>query len=567
MGRNKKEKVKTHGHRVVAQQLQDELDKTIKGFCDIESRVLSIRDGRAYRDYKYELCNLILNTFYSKTKKHKADDKYVSFHYKELKTKLGRDYRKIMDTCFIYKKAGGGYKQIRDSATYKYKLKSDVIDTINKHLGKSFSRQDYIKDGVIMKAHNLPKYSVREKKSGKWVNVIKSKAFSNLVSLNGDNIKLVLSVYSDLQKYYKDGNTKVYIKDALRLLKEYGWDIEEYNNNTKRINGAIERRLKDTINLIQLTHNNAYNTDDIIQTYTIKDSGRFYIEQDKNDTDTNLQNLPREIRKIVMGGMGYYEYDIENAHYNILSQLYTNISGKKLNSIDYYTNNTKEIREQISAELKVSYRFAKDLLLMMIYGANIFAKHRSNIITHKLETSDTARKVLEYTNDDKMHADEIHNLIEINDTLGKIHKEIKTGRKLILSKAKRVNVRGVEKIYNHLSRGTNIYKKYNKKNIEKTQGSLLSHIIQGLESHILVSVRGEDDGMIMFHHDGWVSRNDMDTQLLEQIIERRMKELLISNNIDGTMQFSVVKEKLADVNKSSEILKRISLGSKISIQV
>ena len=59
----------------------------------------------------------------------------------------------------------------------------------------------------------------------------------------------------------------------------------------------------------------------------------------------------------------------------------------------------------------------------------------------------------------------------------------------------------------------------------------------------------------------------MDTQLLEQIIERRMKELLISNNIDGTMQFSVVKEKLADVNKSSEILKRISLGSKISIQV
>ena len=563
MGRNKKQHIKTIGHSQIAQQLQIELDKSIVGFRDLESRVYSKKDGGMYRDYKYELCCLIWDSWKGVSRKHKADDKYFSYGWRDLQDRFGRDYRKIMSIAFIHKVSGGGYKAVRDGVTYKYKLKDDVIDIVNQVTATAFERKDYIKDGEVMTTHTLPKYAVREKKNGKWVTAIKVKDFPITITLNGDNIKLLLSIYSDLQKYYKDNRKEIDIKDGLEVLKDFGWDIDTYKGNRKKIIEAVDRRLYDIINLITLTHNNAYNTDDILQVYTIKDSGRFYIAQDKNDTDTNLQNLPREIRKIVMGGLGYWEYDIENAHYNIVNQLYKGYTNKKLKYIDYYCNNTKEIRERVQTDLGVSYKLSKELLLMLIYGANIFDEYKYDNKLKKRVYTDVVYKLRDFTGGDEKLAGDIQHLICKNVDLINIRDDLRKSQKIILENSRVINVRGIEKMYNLNNRLTTTYNKAYK----KTKGQLLAHVIQGVESEILLAVHNEDDGMIMFHHDGWVSKTNVDVNRLQQIINAKLTQLMIENKIDGDMRFTVTKEELTDVNKTLAIIKRISLGEKITLKV
>jgi len=563
MGRKKKQHIKTIGHSQIAEQLQVELDNAVIGFRDIESRVFSKKDGGMYRDYKYELCCLIWDSWKGVSRTHKADDKYISYSWRDLQDRFGKDYRKIMSIAFIHKVSGGGYKSIQDGVTYKYKLKDEVVDIVNRVTATAFDRKDYIKDGEVMTTHTLPKYAVREKKNGRWVTAIKVKDFPITITLNGDNIKMLLSIYSDLQKYYKDNKKEIYINDGLEVLKDFGWDIENYKGNRKKIIEAIDRRLYDIINLITLTHNNAYNTDDILQVYTIKDSGRFYIAQDKNDTDTNLQNLPREIRKIVMGGLGYWEYDIENAHYNIVNQLYKGYTNKKLKYIDYYCNNTKEIRNRVAQDIGVSYKLSKELLLMLIYGANIFNEYKYDNVLKKKVYTDVIHKIKDFTSGDKKAARIIHEEINKNKDLLNIRNDLRKSQKIILENSKIINVRGIEKIYNLNGRLTTTYKKA----VKKTKGQLLAHIIQGVESEVLLAVHSEDNGMIMFHHDGWVSKNDIDVNRLQQIINAKLTQLMIENKIDGNMRFTVTKEKLSDVNKSSKIIKRISLGNKITLKV
>ena len=64
-----------------------------------------------------------------------------------------------------------------------------------------------------------------------------------------------------------------------------------------------------------------------------------------------------------------------------------------------------------------------------------------------------------------------------------------------------------------------------------------------------------------------LSKNDIDVNRLQQIINAKLTQLMIENKIDGNMRFTVTKEKLSDVNKSSKIIKRISLGNKITLKV
>jgi len=71
----------------------------------------------------------------------------------------------------------------------------------------------------------------------------------------------------------------------------------------------------------------------------------------------------------------------------------------------------------------------------------------------------------------------------------------------------------------------------------------------------------------MFHHDGWVSKNNVDVDRLQQIINAKLTQLMIENKIDGNMSFIVTKEELTDVNKTLAIIKRISLGKKITLKV
>ena len=59
------------------------------------------------------------------------------------------------------------------------------------------------------------------------------------MSLNDNNIRILLSVYADMFKKYIQ-NEKVNVLDGEKLLLEYGWDIKtERNKNQQRFHNIL----------------------------------------------------------------------------------------------------------------------------------------------------------------------------------------------------------------------------------------------------------------------------------------------------------------------------------------
>ena len=57
-----------------------------------------------------------------------------------------------------------------------------------------------------------------------------------------------------------------------------------------------------------------------------------------------LQNIQRELRTMLLSGLGYFDYDMENAHYTILGQYYNFISNNKLTAVNInFSNSGSEV--------------------------------------------------------------------------------------------------------------------------------------------------------------------------------------------------------------------------------
>ena len=107
----------------------------------------------------------------------------------------------------------------------------------------------------------------------------------------------------------------------------------------------------------------------------------------------NIQNKQKELRTMLLSGMGYYDYDMENAHYNILEQYYRMLSNKKLKRIRQYVNNTKGIRYRLVKETGNNYRTIKQCLISLIYGGGIDNTHNTiNGISRKSGIYETIEK-------------------------------------------------------------------------------------------------------------------------------------------------------------------------------
>ena len=114
----------------VREDLIRELDNNISGFRDIAWRSRSKRfTHKDAKTVKYELAELITNSYWGHIKKHKVNNKWESLYYETLKQKLGKNYRKHMDTCYDIQ-SGVAISSFRkkDGHTQKYKLKKKVRD-------------------------------------------------------------------------------------------------------------------------------------------------------------------------------------------------------------------------------------------------------------------------------------------------------------------------------------------------------------------------------------------------------------------------------------------------------
>ena len=108
----------------------------------------------------------------------------------------------------------------------------------------------------------------------------------------------------------------------------------------------------------------------IMHRYTEARSGRLYAK------GVSLQTTPRLIRQAALHGL--YEYDFENCHYSIFSQLAAKY-GLETEAISYYLTNKKAVREKLAEDIGISLDQVKMCLLAIMYGARDNTWHESAI--------------------------------------------------------------------------------------------------------------------------------------------------------------------------------------------
>jgi hypothetical protein len=242
--------------------------------------------------------------------------------------------------------------------------------------------------------------------------------------------------------------------------------------------------LLSTIRMYLAQANNTIKQGHLIQRYTQSSSGRLYGE------GNHLQNAPRVIRQCALHGL--YDYDIENCHYQILSQMAYK-QGYVCTAINHYLDNKKQVRTTLAEEFGISVGQVKQALIALIYGA-VFASRPKDALPEILGGVELAKKF--YTN--KL-------FLGLRDDIKGARSTILKGQKVSRQTIK--NIRGLP-ISTVDEDGKNI-----------PDRRLLAHLLQGVESQALECAhKCYPDRIVLLQHDGWTSTKKLDIQTLEDAI-------------------------------------------------
>jgi macrodomain Ter protein organizer (MatP/YcbG family) len=227
--------------------------------------------------------------------------------------------------------------------------------------------------------------------------------------------------------------------------------------------------------------------------YTEIKSGRLYGD------GLNPQTWQRELRKAAFNGQ--CDYDLENCHYAIFSQL-AKQQGISTPSIDYYLENKRIMRKAIAEAVGISTDDAKQCLIALIYGARLSTR-KGNAIPELIGTEKAAKlfKCLSYTD---------------------LYADIKKARKSIL-KAHMKPQGLINAMRKTITRGKLNYTTAKQVAGKNKKVDLLSHVVQGYEAkmqEIAVQLHGET--ITLLQHDGFTSTNrNIDIDALCREIERQ----------------------------------------------
>jgi hypothetical protein len=206
----------------------------------------------------------------------------------------------------------------------------------------------------------------------------------------------------------------------------------------------------------------------------------------------HLQNLPREVRNAALAGS--WDYDIENCHFAIALQLFAR-HDYRADSIEHYLANKQAVREDLAAEVGITIKQAKTVLLMALYGAQRAVHIPPKNIRKKPPAipgeigSEAAQRLYD------------------TDTFKDLHADVSDGRKAVLLATS--PYRG--KVWNCLGKGIADTCRPEQK---------LGHLMQAIEAQML-HVIGREHGadLLLLIHDGWVSERPMCTRTVERQIE------------------------------------------------
>ena len=540
----------------VRDDLIAELDANISGFRDIAWRSTSKRfTKKDAKTIKYELAILVTNSYWGHIKKHKVNNKWESLYYETLKAKLGKNYRKYIDTCYDIQSgvAISSFRK-RDGHTQKYKLKKKVRECCDRiFLGEIKRHRLMNRDGSVMT--DWSDYAVSKlNEKGEFQQKVDNKKykFDSKVLLNKNNGTILTHLFSDLYKYKTGRKTKAQVQRWIDIIKEAGGDINDGN----RWDGErLEKLHKSSLEIYNKMMTDIIGEGYVGQIYKERNTGRLYATG-----YTSLQSMQREQRRIIMGGLGYYEYDMENAHYAILEQYYNMLTNRKLKRVREYMKNTKAIRYRLVKETGNDYRTIKQCLISLIYGGGISDTHNTiEGITNKSGIYETIEK----QHSSKKLVQECWERFVSNKIVVDLHAEVDIAYRVIKQSWIETGSGKGRRVKNMSNKTAALYRLDRTELREKSKGQLLSHFLQGIEARILLGIINEEGRtyFVMPHHDGWVSKLDWNIKRLEQLIAQDTRKMLLDyNGIQGAFDIRIKKVQLHDVVEGDWVETILSKG-------
>lgn len=413
-------------------------------------------------------------------RQHKKADDFMSIGYLELSHAFGR----------------GGFKQINDQL--------NVFDVTKQWWHSKGLTKGYKLTESVQKAKD--KY-------------LKSKrpAISRMIDLDGKAVKnlqraiaakdideVTATAWRDAKPF---NNIPVDLM-AMRSMYEYLAQMESKKTGDLFHDAEIEDidyRVELLGQLIRLAHTDVAGKGFISHRYAEGRTGRLFAR------GISLQTAPRTIRNAALHGL--YDYDIENCHFAIFSQLSARF-GFQCEAINHYLVRKKEIRQQLAAEVGISISQVKMCLLALMFGARVVVRD-GVAITDEIGS----RKA---------------GILFKSERFITIQQDIVFGRKLILDGwAKSRNT-----ISNDMGKRIKLKKQDGK---PEASEKLLAHIIQGVEAKALkAAIDVYPDEIVLLMHDGFVAKRSLDVQLIENEIydktgyrlELSKQVIVISDDLD-----------------------------------
>ena len=220
------------------------------------------------------------------------------------------------------------------------------------------------------------------------------------------------------------------------------------------------------------------------QCYREAQSGRLY-----SFYHANLQNAPKAIRHALLDGQ--YDYDIENCHFTLFSQLAYKY-GYKTTAINHYLNNKTKVRGSLAAAIGLAdVTPVKESLLAIIYGAR--------------ESSYWKAAIPKYLG--QQRAELFFALPIVKD----IFKDVEIGTAIIIENQP-VNQRG------------NIKNAMNKIiHCSSKPAKIMAHLLQGIEARILqIARRMYASKISLLQHDGFTCYEKIDRKALEAAVKKEL---------------------------------------------
>lgn len=425
----------------VLESFKDALSKSIRGFRKLPQQ------------YQWQLAHYIYESDLN-YRRHKEWGDHMSISYAELNSVFGRGvFQLINDDLELFSVTRWIHSKGR---TKGYKLTDKVQNIKDKYLSSNRIKPSALVDSRGKVIRTIPKAIAAKDSDGNSIKAWKNIKITNQITVDLDT----------MNRYKK------LLQDRIKSQNPELWDESEKD----------KYRLDVLSKLIRQANTDLAGRGVLIQRYRESPSGRLY------GMGTSLQRVPTRVRQAALNN--YYDYDIENCHYAIFTQLAAK-QGLKCEAINHYIAHKKAVRNKIAKDVGIDLSKVKMCFSALLYGAKT-NPYPKNAISKEIG-EDKARLLFKH------------------DGFMAIHADVLEGRSLIVSKW----VRSRGKIFNAMDLSIDL----NKKGKDTTPEQLLAHISQGIEAKAIRSIAKiypEDIALLM--HDGFVSKRALDVPLMEQVI-------------------------------------------------